>query len=55
LYLDEKLSLVEMKEQLYNKINQFAKRQMTWFNKFENVSWIENDINEAKKIINLKW
>jgi tRNA dimethylallyltransferase len=29
LYLDEKLSLVEMKEQLYNKINQFAKRQMT--------------------------
>jgi tRNA A37 N6-isopentenylltransferase MiaA len=29
LYLDEKLNLSEMKEQLYNKINQFAKRQMT--------------------------
>ena len=55
LYLEGKLSLNEMKEQLYNKINQFAKRQMTWFKKFENVSWIENDINEAKKIINSNW
>lgn len=29
LYLDGKLNLSEMKEQLYNKICQFAKRQMT--------------------------
>jgi len=29
LYLEGKLSLKAMKEQLYNKINQFAKRQMT--------------------------
>jgi tRNA A37 N6-isopentenylltransferase MiaA len=55
LYLDEKLNLSEMKEQLYNKINQFAKRQMTWFKKFENVNWIENDIKKAIEIIKNKW
>jgi tRNA dimethylallyltransferase len=37
LYLEGKLSLKETKQQLYNKICQFAKRQMTWFKKFENV------------------
>lgn len=51
LYLEGKLNLEEMKEQLYNKICQFAKRQMTWFKKFENVNWIDNDILEADKIL----
>jgi tRNA dimethylallyltransferase len=37
LYLEGKLNLKEMKEQLYIKICQFAKRQMTWFKKFNNV------------------
>lgn len=41
MYLEKKLSLKEMKEQLYIKICQFAKRQMTWFKKFENVLWLD--------------
>jgi tRNA A37 N6-isopentenylltransferase MiaA len=44
-----------MKEQLYIKICQFAKRQMTWFKKFNNVFWIENKLEEAKNIINNIW
>ncbi len=55
LYLEGKLSLKAMKEQLYNKINQFAKRQMTWFKKFENVLWIDNDFKLAQNIINNLW
>lgn len=42
MYLEGKLTLTEMKEQLYTKICQFAKRQMTWFKKFENVLWLDN-------------
>lgn len=55
LYLEGKLSLKETKEQLYNKICQFAKRQMTWFKKFENVLWIDNDLILAQNIINNIW
>jgi len=51
LYLENKLTLDEMKKQLYTKICQFSKRQMTWFKKFKNVNWINNDFKEAKKII----
>ncbi len=54
LYLDGKLNLSEMKEQLYNKICQFAKRQMTWFKKFENVFWIDYDFEKAMEIIKEK-
>jgi tRNA dimethylallyltransferase len=50
MYLDKKISLKEMKEKLYTKICQFAKRQMTWFKKFENIIWVENNM----KNINLK-
>lgn len=42
MYLEGKLTLAEMKEQLHIKICQFAKRQMTWFKKFENVLWLDN-------------
>jgi tRNA dimethylallyltransferase len=55
LYLDGKLNLSEMKEQLYNKICQFAKRQMTWFKKFENVFWIDYDLEKVIEIIKNKW
>jgi tRNA dimethylallyltransferase len=55
LYLEGKLDLKEMKEQLYNKICQFAKRQITWFKKFDNVFWIGNKFKEAQNIINNIW
>ena len=51
LYIEGKLNLKEMKDQLYFKICQFAKRQMTWFKKFNNVLWIENNIKIADNIV----
>lgn len=53
LYLDGKINFEEMKIQLYSKICQFAKRQMTWFKKFKNVLWIENDFKKVKNVIEL--
>jgi len=53
MYLDKKIPLKEMKEKLYTKICQFAKRQMTWFKKFENIIWIENNFkNISLKVEN---
>jgi tRNA dimethylallyltransferase len=40
LYLKGTLSKSEMIEQIKIKTRQFSKRQMTWFRKFQNVSWI---------------
>lgn len=42
LYLQKKLSKEEMLKILEIKINQYAKRQMTWFRKTPNVRWIKN-------------
>ena len=47
-YLQHKISLTEMKVQLYNGICQFAKRQMTFFRKMEkdgvNIHWYQADM-----------
>jgi tRNA dimethylallyltransferase len=47
-YLQHKISLFEMKVQLYNGICQFAKRQMTFFRKMEkdgvNIHWYQADM-----------
>lgn len=47
-YLQQKVSLSEMKLQLYNGICQFAKRQMTFFRKMEKdgvkIHWYQADI-----------
>ncbi|MDO5760122.1 MAG: tRNA (adenosine(37)-N6)-dimethylallyltransferase MiaA [Bacteroidota bacterium] len=40
-YLDNKTSLNEAIEQIKIHTRQYAKRQMTWFNKEENITWIE--------------
>jgi tRNA dimethylallyltransferase len=49
LYLQHKISKEELILQLSTAINQFAKRQMTWFRKMEKegikINWIEKDIN----------
>ena len=42
LYLQNKISKEEMIKILGTKINQYAKRQMTWFKKTPGVRWIKN-------------
>jgi len=42
LYLQNKMSKEEMTKTLETKINQYAKRQMTWFKKTPNAHWIKN-------------
>lgn len=54
MYLENKISLPDMKQQLYYKIWQFAKRQLTWFKKFENIIWIK-DLKQAIIEIDKKW
>lgn len=49
-HLEKKITLLEMKEKLYQDSCHYAKRQMTWFKKIPNVHWISND-EEAIKLI----
>lgn len=49
-YLKKKLSYNEMITQLETATHQFAKRQMTWFNKRKDITWIKNK-KEAEKLI----
>ncbi len=51
-YLEGKINLEEMKKQLLKAIIDYAKRQMTWFKKMENVYWIENEKTALKLIKN---
>jgi tRNA dimethylallyltransferase len=48
-YLEHKLTLRDLKEQLYNGICQYAKRQMTYFRKMEkdgvNIHWYQADMD----------
>ena len=39
-YLDKQYSYDEMVELLKKKTRNFARRQMTWFNRFDNVNWL---------------
>jgi tRNA dimethylallyltransferase len=54
-YLEDKIDYDEMVEKLGLAIYRFAKRQKTWFRRWEKqgrkINWVD-DIKEAKKIIN---
>jgi len=59
LYLQKKLTYNDMFQKLRGAINQFAKRQMTWFKKMERegvpIYWLcETDLSEAKNLIESK-
>ncbi len=59
LYLQKKLTYNDMFQKLRGAINQFAKRQMTWFRKMEregvSIYWLpEADFSEAKNLIESK-
>jgi tRNA dimethylallyltransferase len=48
-YLQNKISKPEMIAQLEKEINQYAKRQMTWFKRDNRIKWIKN-YKDAKKL-----
>ncbi len=43
-YLDGKISLEEAIEKLKRETRRYAKRQLTWFRKNENINWVYSDI-----------
>lgn len=49
-YIQGLLTRDEMKEQLLRAINQYAKRQMTWFRQYPAIAWIKNQNDAMKKI-----
>ena len=50
-YLQKKINYDELFTQLSTAIHQFAKRQMTWFNKRKDIVWIK-DYKQAEKLVN---
>lgn len=56
-YLDKKITKEEMIEKIKMETRRYAKRQITWFKKIENVKWIQgnetisNNINLILKLI----
>jgi len=42
LYLQNKITLQEMKDNLYHAIVQYSKRQMTWFKRNKQIQWLKN-------------
>ena len=40
-YLQNKMTLAEMTDILFNKIWQYSRRQMTWFKKDTRIKWID--------------
>ena len=57
-YLENKISYDEMIELIKKETRRYAKRQMTWFRKTENIIWldakepIENSIERITKELN---
>jgi len=50
LYLQNKITRLEMEQQLSIAIKHFAKRQMTWFKKDRRIHWVKN-IKQAENLI----
>lgn len=49
-FLQDKINKEEMKDSLQTDIEQFAKRQMTWFKKDDRIHWVQGE-QEAEKLI----
>ena len=50
LYLQNKISREEMRENLYRDIIRYSKRQMTWFKRNKEICWLKSQ-EEAKRAI----
>jgi tRNA-2-methylthio-N6-dimethylallyladenosine synthase len=55
MYLQKKISEKQLVDHLFRAICKFAKKQMSWFRRWEkmgtDISWIDNNVDEAKKKI----
>lgn len=51
-YLQNKISLEEMKEKLYFDIIHYAKRQMTWLKRDKEITWLSDYDNMEKQVNN---
>jgi tRNA dimethylallyltransferase len=51
LYLKRKINHQEMTKLLQKEIKQYAKRQMTWFNRDKRIKWVKN-YKESEKLAN---
>ncbi|OGZ64568.1 MAG: tRNA (adenosine(37)-N6)-dimethylallyltransferase MiaA [Candidatus Staskawiczbacteria bacterium RIFCSPLOWO2_01_FULL_40_39] len=49
-YLQDKITYQEMIDRLQKEIEQFARRQMTWFKRDKRIHWVRNK-SEAEKLI----
>ncbi|RJR31634.1 tRNA (adenosine(37)-N6)-dimethylallyltransferase MiaA [Candidatus Parcubacteria bacterium] len=49
-YLQRKISYDEMFEKLNNDINNFSKRQMTWFKRDKRIRWVK-DLKRAERLV----
>ena len=58
LYLQNKISKEELILQLSTAINQFAKRQMTWFRRMEKkgvkINWVEKTVDVGQVVNEIK-
>ncbi len=52
-YFDGAVSLGESVEKLKMETRRYAKRQLTWFRRNENINWIEIDRNNSDEIIDV--
>ena len=53
-FLDSNISLEEAIEQIKRNTKKYSKRQMTWFKKYKNVLWIDENYKENEIIDDLK-
>lgn len=47
-YLQETISYEQMKEKIKQETRRYAKRQLTWFRKYDNITWLDG-LNEVEK------
>jgi len=53
-YLDGEISLNDAIKLIKSNTRKYSKRQMTWFNKYENVNWFDDEVNDNQIISTLK-
>lgn len=49
-YLQGNVSYEEMVEKIKQETRRYAKRQLTWFRKYENIIWIDGQDNIEKNV-----
>jgi len=50
-FLNGDLEFNEMTDLIKRNTRRYAKRQLTWFRKYENATWVDRDLGEEKTIV----